>query len=128
MTYGRVISGIGGNMRKPAKECNPSRLKIKNPITPEMRFHARKVNESFFPIFNSVANTAANRGLPMIPLYADERAATSNPSAVSLDILSFSRIHADISIMRNAKGPSGPTLAPEKSEKKEDRRVPGNVL
>src|SRR5512137_2774283 len=128
MTYGRVISGIAGNMRKPAKECNPSRLKIKNPITPAMRFQARNVNAFLFPTLNSVANTAENKGLPMMPLYADERAATSNPKAVSLDIASFSRIHADISIMRNARGPSGPTLAPEKSEKKEERRVPGNVL
>jgi hypothetical protein len=63
-----------------------------------------------------------------MPLYAEASAAIDNPNFDSSATFSFSLIQAVISWTRKARGPSGPTLAPESSEKKEESSAPGKVV
>ena len=82
------------------------------------------------PIRYSVARTPVKNGFPTMPLYADDRAAMSNPSCFSWDpraILNLSRIHAEIIGTRMLRVPSGPTLAPEMSVTMEEMNAPGKT-
>src|SRR6516165_11249426 len=97
-------------------------------MAPASRFQARNAKlSSLPPTWNSVANTAVNSGLPTMPLNAEARAATVSPKPASSAMFSFSFSQAVMSWMRKARGPSGPTLAPESSEQKDDRSAPAKV-
>ena len=63
-----------------------------------------------------------------MPLYAEASDAIDNPNLYSLAIFSFSFIQEVISWTRKARGPSGPTLAPESNEKKAVSSAPGKVV
>jgi hypothetical protein len=95
---------------------------------PASRFQARNAKlSSVPPTWNSVANTAVNIGLPTMPLNAEARAATVSPKPASSATFSFSFSQLVMSWMRKARGPSGPTLAPESSEQKDERIDPAKV-
>ena len=79
------------------------------------------------PARSSVASTPVNRGLPMTPLKAEARAATSKPGASLAGIRRRARAQAERSCTSTAMAPSGPTLAPERSEQSEVSRAPGKV-
>src|SRR5262245_33822275 len=62
-----------------------------------------------------------------MPLSAEANAATSNPSADRSGIFSRCRNHMESSPTSVEIVPSGPTLAPERSEQNEVRRAPGKM-
>src|SRR5262245_23125556 len=114
---------MGGNAIKLAKADSPSKAYTLKPITPAMRFHARYANADCPPTLYSVANAAVNSGLPTTPFNADAIAATSNPIATRGETLSLPRNQMAICWTRIVIGPSGPTLAPDRSEQNDDRSV-----
>ena len=63
-----------------------------------------------------------------MPLYAEASAANDNPNFDSSGTFSFSVIQAVISWTRAPRAPSGPTLAPESNEKKDESSAPGKVV